>query len=710
MYGIVKCLPTSRRKSISRIGSEPVEVVDHQRRRSRPGGSRGTARAGRGSRRRWPRASRDRAGSARSTCPTGRRSCPSRRRRGRPAGRRAAGAGGARRPGRGGRRGATGRSGRSRCSRRSGAASRDAPAARASCAWSMPRQLELVEQVRRASGPSEPSRRRRHTTLAEPSRPSGAGGTATAPMLSCGPTCRPASRGGSAIGAASDAGGRAALHRPPSRSSRSRSSSSGLLALVAGGRDRSSPPRLQLLQPGPARPARHPEQPRVRPADHRSTTGPARSSWPSSASSSASSSRYDQIPPEMLDATTAIEDKDFWTNPGFDVAGFVSADARHPERPSPRRLDDHPAARPGPPPAGRAFEGTREERKIREIIQSLRLTQAYPGRGGQAGDHHRLPQPELLRQPELRHRGRRPDVLQQEPQGPDPRPGGDPRRDPPVADDVRPRQERRGGLLDDGQRGRDDCPSKIQLVVPRHVRDLQAPQLRPRADEDPQPAVRREAHGRRVRGREDRAGRPRSAARRPLAGPALRLAGPQRARHDPLPGRPDRPVQRHRHRRLPGHDDARLEDAGDDREVALRGGPGAEHCRTTPDHPQEPEDPGQGLGLDPEPQGQEHQQRRRRRSWTTGPARSSPMPGRPATPPGHEEVPAEVRRPLGRLAPARLIDQADQLRDRHRGPDDDRRDDVHGRHDRLRRQVHPDPGRQGASAARSASGRPSSSR
>src|SRR6185369_10489755 len=25
---------------------------------------------------------------------------------------------------------------------------------------------------------------------------------------------------------------------------------------------------------------------------------------------------YEQIPPEMLDATTAIEDKDFWTNPG----------------------------------------------------------------------------------------------------------------------------------------------------------------------------------------------------------------------------------------------------------------------------------------------------------------------------------------------------------------------------------------------------------
>ena len=34
---------------------------------------------------------------------------------------------------------------------------------------------------------------------------------------------------------------------------------------------------------------------------------------------------FDQIPGEMLDATTAIEDKDFWINPGFDPAGIVSA-------------------------------------------------------------------------------------------------------------------------------------------------------------------------------------------------------------------------------------------------------------------------------------------------------------------------------------------------------------------------------------------------
>ncbi|HZC33927.1 MAG TPA: transglycosylase domain-containing protein [Candidatus Bathyarchaeia archaeon] len=91
---------------------------------------------------------------------------------------------------------------------------------------------------------------------------------------------------------------------------------------------------------------------------------------------------FAQIPPEMLDATTAIEDKDFWSNPGFDPAAFISATldtlTGHPRGGSTitqqlvraRLLPDS------------AFAGTREERKVREIMQSLRLTQAYPGEEG----------------------------------------------------------------------------------------------------------------------------------------------------------------------------------------------------------------------------------------------------------------------------------------------------------------------------------------
>ncbi|HEX6869231.1 MAG TPA: transglycosylase domain-containing protein [Candidatus Limnocylindrales bacterium] len=91
---------------------------------------------------------------------------------------------------------------------------------------------------------------------------------------------------------------------------------------------------------------------------------------------------FEQIPGEMLDATTAIEDKDFWVNAGFDPAGMVSAGldtvAGKPRGAS-TITQQLVRARLLPP---EAFEGTTYERKAREIIQSIRLTQAYPGEAG----------------------------------------------------------------------------------------------------------------------------------------------------------------------------------------------------------------------------------------------------------------------------------------------------------------------------------------
>ena len=166
-----------------------------------------------------------------------------------------------------------------------------------------------------------------------------------------------------------------------------------------------------------------------------------------------------------------------------------------------------------------------------------------------------------------------------------------------------------------------------------------------------------------------------------LAGAPLRLAGPQASSAAILcPDVAVDAVRQDRHRRLHGHDDARLDDAGDRREVALRGGPGTQPARTPTTHPQEPEDPDRRLRLAPEPPAARTSTTAPRRSSTTGPARSSPTSGSASyTAPRHEEVPAPVRRPVRRLAPARVVDQADQLRHRHRGPDDDRGDDVHGR-------------------------------
>ena len=91
---------------------------------------------------------------------------------------------------------------------------------------------------------------------------------------------------------------------------------------------------------------------------------------------------FDQIPPELLDATTAIEDKDFWSNPGFDLGGFISATVDTLQgRPRGGSTITQQLVRARLLPQT-AFAGSTYERKIREIIQSIRLTQAYPGQDG----------------------------------------------------------------------------------------------------------------------------------------------------------------------------------------------------------------------------------------------------------------------------------------------------------------------------------------
>src|SRR3954469_411938 len=93
---------------------------------------------------------------------------------------------------------------------------------------------------------------------------------------------------------------------------------------------------------------------------------------------------YDQIPPILIDATTAIEDKSFWTNEGVDPVGIVSAaldsvrgDSRGASTITQqlvrqRLLDADLVQDPG-----RVIE-----RKVKEIIQSVRVTEAYPGDAG----------------------------------------------------------------------------------------------------------------------------------------------------------------------------------------------------------------------------------------------------------------------------------------------------------------------------------------
>ena len=118
----------------------------------------------------------------------------------------------------------------------------------------------------------------------------------------------------------------------------------------------------------------------------------------------------------MLDATTAIEDKTFWENAGFDPLAIVAAGLDSLARQQPRRFDDHPAARPGPrllDPELRAGPGPDDRAQAQgdHPVDPGDAVLRRAGRRRQAADHHRLPQPELLRQPELRREGRGPLVL-----------------------------------------------------------------------------------------------------------------------------------------------------------------------------------------------------------------------------------------------------------------------------------------------------------
>jgi peptidoglycan glycosyltransferase len=91
---------------------------------------------------------------------------------------------------------------------------------------------------------------------------------------------------------------------------------------------------------------------------------------------------FEELPPELIDATTAIEDRTFWDNAGFDPLAIVSAglDTLRGEGRGASTITQQ-LVRNRLLPAS-AFEGTVYDRKIREIIQSIRLTQEYPGEEG----------------------------------------------------------------------------------------------------------------------------------------------------------------------------------------------------------------------------------------------------------------------------------------------------------------------------------------
>jgi membrane peptidoglycan carboxypeptidase len=91
---------------------------------------------------------------------------------------------------------------------------------------------------------------------------------------------------------------------------------------------------------------------------------------------------FKDIPIGLIDATTTIEDHTFWQNPGFDIGGFISATLdtiSGNDRGGSTITQQLVRARLLP---ADVLAGDRYIRKAKEIIQSIRLTQDYPGLAG----------------------------------------------------------------------------------------------------------------------------------------------------------------------------------------------------------------------------------------------------------------------------------------------------------------------------------------
>jgi penicillin-binding protein 1A len=93
---------------------------------------------------------------------------------------------------------------------------------------------------------------------------------------------------------------------------------------------------------------------------------------------------FDDIPPIVVDAQTAVEDKTFWDNAGFDPLAIISAgiDGLRGNSRGASTITQQLVRQRLLPEALVQDPKKTFERKIKEIIQSIRLTEAYPGTEG----------------------------------------------------------------------------------------------------------------------------------------------------------------------------------------------------------------------------------------------------------------------------------------------------------------------------------------
>jgi membrane peptidoglycan carboxypeptidase len=93
---------------------------------------------------------------------------------------------------------------------------------------------------------------------------------------------------------------------------------------------------------------------------------------------------FEEIPPLVLDATTSIEDKTFWENAGFDPVAIIAAglDSLRGNSRGASTITQQLVRQRLLPAELVQDPGRTAERKLKEIIQSIRVTQAFPGELG----------------------------------------------------------------------------------------------------------------------------------------------------------------------------------------------------------------------------------------------------------------------------------------------------------------------------------------
>ena len=240
---------------------------------------------------------------------------------------------------------------------------------------------------------------------------------------------------------------------------------------------------------------------------------------------------FEDIPPIVIDAQTAIEDKTFWENSGFDPLAIISAgidSIRGRSRGAStitqqlvrqRLLEDDLVQDPK----------RQVERKLKEIIQSIRLTKEFSGVDGKRQIITAYLNQNYYGNQTYGVKAAAEGLLRQGAEGPVHRRGGDPRGPAEVAHRTTTSLlnaiEECSVELDVDEQ----CPEPTELVVPADTEIVQRRNqvLDLLAEGDRTPLSKDRIQRGRLRGSEGRAGRPRH-SRRHRAGPRRTSSGPSR--------------------------------------------------------------------------------------------------------------------------------------------------------------------------------------